>query len=130
MSDSVKKYYENLEKYSIPSNTKDVNENWIDFERRNWAMMARNMRIMMGLPEDKDINEQCKVDEAVEFIKKEFDYRSHKGIKKYGTTLTENKLSLLEWLQHAKEEAMDQVLYLQRAIDEIRSEEDNTTKKV
>ena len=130
MSDSVKKYYENLEKYSIPSNTKDVNEDWIDFERRNWAVMAKNMRIMIGLPEDKDINEQCKVDEAVEFIKKEFDYRSLKGIKKYGTTLTENKLSLLEWLQHAKEEAMDQVLYLQCVIDEIRSEEDNTTKKV
>jgi len=128
MSDSVKKYYENIEKYSLSES--EINQDWHDFERRNSAKLAKNMRAMLGLPEDEDINEQCKVDDAVEFVKKEFDYRSCKGIKKYGTTLTENKLSLLEWLQHAKEEAMDQVLYLQRAIDEIRSEEDNTTKKI
>lgn len=49
-----------------------------------------------------------------------FQERSEKGIKKYGTTLAGNPLSLIEWLDHAKEEAMDQVLYLQRAIDELR----------
>ena len=75
-------------------------------------------------------NDLHKTDPVVEKVKREFDVRSKVGITKYGTTLTENKLSLLEWLQHAKEEAMDQVLYLQRAIDEIRSEEDNTTKKI
>ena len=55
----------------------------------------------------------------------EFKRRSALGFRKYGTTLAENNLSLLQWLQHAKEEAMDQVLYLQRAIDEIRSEQNN-----
>ena len=48
-----------------------------------------------------------------------FQERSAKGIEKYGTTLAGNPLSLIEWLEHAKEEAMDQVLYLQRAIDEL-----------
>ena len=33
--------------------------------------------------------------------------------------MSENDLSLKQWLQHAKEEAMDLALYLQRAIDEI-----------
>jgi len=55
----------------------------------------------------------------------EFKRRSALGFRKYGITLAENNLSLLQWLQHAKEEAMDQVLYLQRAIDEIRSEQNN-----
>lgn len=50
----------------------------------------------------------------------QFRSRSKKGIKKYNTTLAENDLSLIEWLEHAKEEAMDQVLYLERAIDEIK----------
>jgi hypothetical protein len=50
-----------------------------------------------------------------------FQERSQKGIAKYGTTLSGNPLSLIEWLEHAKEEAMDQVLYLQRAIDELRN---------
>jgi hypothetical protein len=36
-------------------------------------------------------------------------------IKKYGTTLEKNSLTLSEWLQHAKEEAMDMVLYLHKA---------------
>lgn len=48
-----------------------------------------------------------------------FQERSRVGIEKYGTTLAGNPLSLIEWLEHAKEEAMDQVLYLQRAIDEL-----------
>lgn len=54
-----------------------------------------------------------------------FQERSAKGIQKYGTTLAGNPLSLIEWLEHAKEEAMDQVLYLQRAIDELRNRQDS-----
>ena len=54
-----------------------------------------------------------------------FQERSEKGIEKYGTTLAGNPLSLIEWLEHAKEEAMDQVLYLQRAIDELRDRKDS-----
>jgi len=50
-----------------------------------------------------------------------FQERSQKGIQKYGTTLAGNPLSLIEWLEHAKEEAMDQALYLQRAIDELNT---------
>jgi hypothetical protein len=42
------------------------------------------------------------------------------GIKKYGVTVEENQLSLLDWLQHAYEECLDQAVYLKRAIDEIK----------
>lgn len=59
-------------------------------------------------------------DPIVSMVIAQFRSRSKKGIKKYNTTLAENDLSLIEWLEHAKEEAMDQVLYLERAIDEIK----------
>jgi len=45
--------------------------------------------------------------------------RQQHGIKKYGTTVADNPLSLRAWLQHAYEEMLDQVVYLRRAIDEI-----------
>ena len=45
--------------------------------------------------------------------------RQRLGIKKYGTTVRDNKLSLREWIQHAYEETLDQAVYLKRAIEEI-----------
>ena len=48
--------------------------------------------------------------------------RQQVGIKKYGTTLADNKLPLRDWLAHAYEEALDQALYLRRAIQEMDQE--------
>jgi succinate dehydrogenase flavin-adding protein (antitoxin of CptAB toxin-antitoxin module) len=62
-------------------------------------------------------------DPIVSMVIAQFRERSKRGIEKYDTTLAENDLSLVQWLEHAKEEAMDQVLYLERAIDEIRRKE-------
>lgn len=45
--------------------------------------------------------------------------RQAKGIQKYGTTMADNPLALREWLQHALEEALDQAVYLKRAIAEL-----------
>ena len=49
--------------------------------------------------------------------------RQQMGINKYGTTVADNPLSLREWLTHAKQEALDQAIYLQRAIDEIDAQD-------
>ena len=49
----------------------------------------------------------------------EFHAREELGLVKYGTTIDRTDLALLQWLQHAKEEAMDIVLYLQRCIDSV-----------
>ena len=54
-------------------------------------------------------------DAIVEELIQEYRVRSLKGISKYGTTLEDNQLSLMQWLQHAKEEAMDMALYLHKA---------------
>lgn len=63
-------------------------------------------------------------DATVEQVKADLDARSAKGLKKYGVTVSDNPLSLAEWLQHAYEETLDKALYLKRAIQEERGRSD------
>jgi hypothetical protein len=51
--------------------------------------------------------------------------RQQFGIKKYGTTVRDNDLSLQQWLQHAYEETLDKAVYLKRAIEQIAKEKQN-----
>jgi hypothetical protein len=55
-----------------------------------------------------------KLDPIVESVVNQLRDRSEVGIKKYGTTLDDNNLSIKEWIEHAKQEAMDFVLYLEK----------------
>lgn len=59
-------------------------------------------------------------DPVVENVVRQFQVRSAVGIKKYGKTLHENELSLIEWLEHTKQELMDAILYIERAKDELQ----------
>jgi hypothetical protein len=59
-------------------------------------------------------------DKIVISVLESFKKRSEIGIKKYNTTLERSDLSTLEWLQHAQEEAMDFVLYLERLKQEYK----------
>ena len=45
--------------------------------------------------------------------------RQELGIAKYGTTVAQNPLELRQWLQHAYEEKLDDVVYMKRAIQEL-----------
>lgn len=53
-------------------------------------------------------------DSIVESVISKFQKRSDVGIQKYGTTLDRNDLTTLEWINHAQEEAMDFILYLEK----------------
>jgi hypothetical protein len=53
-------------------------------------------------------------DSIVNSIISQFIERSNFGVAKYGTTLDRNDLSLLEWIEHAKQEHMDAILYLEK----------------
>lgn len=41
------------------------------------------------------------------------------GIAKYGRTVAESPQCLLEWLEHAYQECLDQAVYLRRSMAEI-----------
>jgi hypothetical protein len=45
--------------------------------------------------------------------------RQQLGIQKYRMTVTDNPLSVCEWLTHAYQECLDQAVYLRRLIEEI-----------
>lgn len=58
-------------------------------------------------------------DSIVESVINQFKQRSEVGIKKYNTTLDRNDLSTLDWIEHAKQEAMDFILYLEKLKSEV-----------
>ena len=64
-------------------------------------------------------NNQEKIDKVVENVLEKFSSRSRLGVKKYGTTLEDNELTLIEWLNHLQEELMDATLYVQKLKDEL-----------
>ena len=63
------------------------------------------------------------MDSIVASIIKQFEDRSAVGKKKYGTDLDRTDLSLVEWIEHAKQEHMDAILYLEKIKWTILQEE-------
>ena len=59
-------------------------------------------------------------DKIVLAVINDLNARSAIGIKKYNTTLSDSKLSHLEYLQHAYEEALDMDNYLKGAILKLK----------
>jgi hypothetical protein len=53
-------------------------------------------------------------DTIVNKVIQSFVERSNVGLQKYGTTLDRDDLSVLDWIQHAQEEHMDAILYLEK----------------
>lgn len=53
-------------------------------------------------------------DTIVESVINQFKERSSVGINKYGVTLDRTDLTRLEWINHAQQEAMDMILYLEK----------------
>jgi len=58
-------------------------------------------------------------DSIVQAVIRKFQERSELGIKKYGVTLDRTDLKPLDWIQHAQEELMDGILYLEKLKKEM-----------
>ena len=58
-------------------------------------------------------------DSVVDAILNKFVDRAEMGFVKYSNTLDRKDLSKLEWINHAQEELMDGILYLERLKREI-----------
>ena len=55
-----------------------------------------------------------KLDSIVTTIIEQFTTRAQMGKAKYGVDLDRTDLTLLEWIEHAKQEHMDAILYLEK----------------
>ena len=60
-------------------------------------------------------------DSIVRSVIEKFEARAAFGLKKYGTNLDRNDLSICEWINHAQEEHMDAILYLEKLKQELSS---------
>jgi hypothetical protein len=58
-------------------------------------------------------------DSVVNTVIESFIKRSNIGLQKYGTTLDRDDLKVLDWIQHAQEEHMDAILYLEKLKREV-----------
>lgn len=63
------------------------------------------------------------MDSIVTSIIKQFEERSAAGKEKYGTDLDRIDLSLVDWIEHAKQEHMDAILYLEKIKWQVLQEE-------
>jgi len=45
--------------------------------------------------------------------------RAKTGLNKYGVTMERQDLTLLDWIQHAQEEAMDLAVYLEKIKEQL-----------
>lgn len=46
-------------------------------------------------------------------ILEKFEAQTRKGLEKYGQTVANNNLSVVEWIDHASEELIDYIVYLE-----------------
>jgi hypothetical protein len=58
--------------------------------------------------------EEFKVDSIVQSVISKFISRAAMGRAKYGTDLDRTDLETVDWIQHAQEELMDGILYLEK----------------
>ena len=68
----------------------------------------------MNSRRDETIIVDDKYDSVVRSVVKAFTQRAEIGQNKYGTNLDRSDLNLLDWIQHAQEEHMDGILYLEK----------------
>jgi hypothetical protein len=79
--------------------------------------------------ESSSSNEKpTKTDSIVSSVIQSFEARSQFGQKKYGTNLDRTDLSTLNWIQHAQEELMDGILYLEKLKQNIKNEKEINEK--
>jgi len=67
-------------------------------------------------------------DSIVESVINKFKQRSEIGIAKYSVTLDRDDLSMVEWINHAQEEHMDAILYLEKMKQKYIQDEHNSRK--
>lgn len=66
------------------------------------------------------MSQDFKVDTVVASVIAKFERRARMGKEKYGTDLDRNDLEKIAWINHAQEEAMDMILYMEKLKQELQ----------
>jgi hypothetical protein len=81
--------------------------------------MTKNSEVY-GVKHNVETRTILKTDSIVDSVIDEHITRAEMGKEKYNNTLDRTDLSVLDYLQHAKEEAMDLALYLEKVIQMLK----------
>jgi hypothetical protein len=76
--------------------------------------------VTFNTPVESDTRVITKTDSVVDSVIDEYIKRARMGKEKYNNTLDRTDLSVIDYLQHAKEEAMDLALYLEKTIQMLK----------
>ncbi len=82
--------------------------------------MTKNSELYAGRFEAPNARTIIKTDSIVDSVIDEHIKRAQMGKEKYNNTLDRTDLSVIDYLQHAKEEAMDLALYLEKTIQMLK----------
>ena len=65
------------------------------------------------------LSTEFQLDSIVTSIIRQFEERAVKGKQKYNTDLDRKDLSTIDWINHAQQELMDGILYLEKLKQEL-----------
>ena len=84
-------------------------------------VVCKDTKIQVHVEEISSSSKETKYtsDSVVNTVIESFIKRSNIGLQKYGTTLDREDLKVLDWIQHAQEEHMDAILYLEKLKREV-----------
>lgn len=86
-------------------------------------IIMSDLNVLRISKDDTNMDDNNEVVDSVVFsIISQFVNRAKFGKAKYGTDLDRTDLSILDWIQHAKEEHMDAILYLEKIKNEYINE--------
>lgn len=77
---------------------------------------------------DRHLRAIPKTDSIVDGIIDQLVIRHRIGKSKYGTDMDRQDLDITDWLQHSIEEKLDDVLYMQKILEEFKKLEDKIKK--
>lgn len=88
---------------------------YLGYQQQGYSDLSQDQKVAI-IPQ---IVESPTSDSIVNSVIDSFVKRSNLGLQKYGTTLDRTDLNVLDWIQHAQEEHMDAILYLEKLKTEL-----------
>jgi hypothetical protein len=100
--------------------SRNLNQGPVSYVRRDLLRdLRRDLQLYFIMNTSNEVI--IKEDSIVASVIEKFKQRSALGIAKYGVTLDRSDLSILDWIQHAQEELMDGILYLEKLKSQFSS---------
>lgn len=103
--------------------------NWIhNKDQRHTGKFIKELVDAMEEVKSKEKDDKSP-DTNVEAVRERMRQRAEFGLTKYGVTTERGDLTMLEWIQHAQDEAMDLCVYLERIKKEFENFSRDRCKK-